>query len=363
MHVSIIRRQENGVFQKFHYTSINSAQYLMEGLFKVTDKPLFVLIDELDRCDPGEAFDVIKQLRIFFSMRNMKIIFVLSANPEPIGLAIKHQYGLSTKANDYEAKRILEKFVDFYIDLSDPMPLSDFVSSIWADRNGTLNRINFINDIDLANSQPDFEYDTVKQSLMMNALSTSNYLYSNLRVLHKSYQYVTKHRSITPLAWTAWHLEILRQMHSDLLADVQMLAPEIGGIAFNSHVRVVRQLFGSTQSDYDNLIVDEAILLESEKGKTAFSIYRSWFWDLAKDQAKRLSRQDSSEARERHFIMERFLANRHIMDFIILMSLVIFSNEKVAIKNLAINTTDGQYIENWRDYNTFKHFSWLVANY
>jgi hypothetical protein len=45
-------------------------------------------------------------------MRNCPIVFVVCANPGPIGLAIKHRYGLQSDTGDYEARRILEKFVD-----------------------------------------------------------------------------------------------------------------------------------------------------------------------------------------------------------------------------------------------------------
>src|SRR6202034_3664917 len=90
-----------------------------------------VLIDELDRCDPDEAFNVIKQMRVLFGMRDLPIVFVFCANAEPIGLAIKHHYGLDSEGADYEARRILEKFVDSYEDLSTSEALGLVVQAIW----------------------------------------------------------------------------------------------------------------------------------------------------------------------------------------------------------------------------------------
>ncbi len=106
-----------------YYTQTDKAQDLLFDFFKYIETPLLVLIDELDRCDPHEAFDVIKKLRIFFGMRGAPIIFIVSVNPDPIGMAIRHQYGLSDDAGAYETHRILEKFVDDYIDMSQPVLL------------------------------------------------------------------------------------------------------------------------------------------------------------------------------------------------------------------------------------------------
>jgi Cdc6-like AAA superfamily ATPase len=79
-----------------YYTRVDRAQDTLVDVFGQSnlDKPVVVLIDELDRCDPGEAFEAMKQLRILFNMRGLNIVFVLVANPYPIGLAIRHQFGL-----------------------------------------------------------------------------------------------------------------------------------------------------------------------------------------------------------------------------------------------------------------------------
>jgi Cdc6-like AAA superfamily ATPase len=89
-----------------YYTQIDRAQDLLARTFSDREKITIVLVDELDRCDPDEAFAVIKQLRIFFAMRDLPLAFIVCANPEPIGLAIKHKYGLTTASGDYEARRI-----------------------------------------------------------------------------------------------------------------------------------------------------------------------------------------------------------------------------------------------------------------
>ena len=87
---------------KAYYGQVDQAQeVLLEVLGSVTQglpakDAIVVLIDELDRCDPDEAFTVIKQMRVLFAMRQMPLVFVVCANPDPIGQAIKHRYGLKS---------------------------------------------------------------------------------------------------------------------------------------------------------------------------------------------------------------------------------------------------------------------------
>src|SRR5262249_15349431 len=123
------------------------------------EEPIVVLIDELDRCDPDEAFNVIKQMRVLFSMRHIPVAFVVCANPEPIGLAIKHRYGLESDSGDYEARRILEKFVDAYEDLSEPLPLGELISNLWKDV--SVEQRPWILEVDAANGESDYSHDTV----------------------------------------------------------------------------------------------------------------------------------------------------------------------------------------------------------
>jgi hypothetical protein len=81
-------------------------------------------------------------------MRNLPIAFVICANPEPIGLAIKHKYGLTTVSGDYEARRILEKFVDVYVDMSEPLMLDEFVYWLWKNAGKNMGDYAFIARLD-----------------------------------------------------------------------------------------------------------------------------------------------------------------------------------------------------------------------
>jgi KAP family P-loop domain len=153
----------NAVIEKY-YTQIDQAQDLLEEVFSDRGRYTIVLIDELDRCDPDEAFSVIKQLRVFFAMRNLPIIFVLCANPKPIGLAIKHRYGLDTETGEFEWRRILEKFVDTYIDMMEPLQLSSFVQWLWSSQNQNVNKAAALIQIDEDFVISDWNRDTVRNA-------------------------------------------------------------------------------------------------------------------------------------------------------------------------------------------------------
>jgi len=74
------------------------------------DKPLVIFIDELDRCKPTFAVNLIERIKHFFDIPN--IVFVLLLNKEQLENAVQGVYGSNTDASKY-----LDKFVNFYFKL------------------------------------------------------------------------------------------------------------------------------------------------------------------------------------------------------------------------------------------------------
>ena len=70
------------------------------------DKPVVFIIDELDRCRPNYAVEVLEQIKHLFSVP--KIVFVLSIDKEQLGHAVRGVYG-SEKLN---ADEYLRRFID-----------------------------------------------------------------------------------------------------------------------------------------------------------------------------------------------------------------------------------------------------------
>ena len=80
---------------------------------KHDNKPLIIAIDELDRCRPSYAVELLEIAKHFFSVDN--IVFVLAIDKSQLSHAIKAIYG-----NDFDATGYLRRFIDLDFRLPDP---------------------------------------------------------------------------------------------------------------------------------------------------------------------------------------------------------------------------------------------------
>jgi len=306
---------------KAYYTQVDKAQdVLLEVLGTVEagkkiKNAVVVLVDELDRCDPDEAFNVIKQMRVLFAMRRLPVAFVMCANPEPIGLAIKHRYGLESASGDYESRRILEKFVDAYEDFTEPAPLGDLVFSLWNDA-GPFSPP-WIMEIDRLNGDSSYEIDIVMNANVFDIISTEIPYYANLRVIQKTYQYL-KVRSIhnRHLIWTLWHLEIVEQVDPKFRASLRVLAHNIQNILQRSYHDMERNLQFEVSG--------KKIIFKTDKGTTLFAIFRSLFWEHGREELARLDEKTDPESRGRLACLQELLADHRKVNFVVSMCLLPF---------------------------------------
>lgn len=74
------------------------------------DKPIIIFIDELDRCRPDYAIDMLEIIKHVFEIDKIKIVLV--ANMKVIRLAVDHRYGHGVNSYSY-----LDKFIKFRITL------------------------------------------------------------------------------------------------------------------------------------------------------------------------------------------------------------------------------------------------------
>lgn len=77
-------------------------------------KPIIFIIDELDRCRPDYAVEVLEKVKHFFSVQG--IVFVLSIDKKQLGNSIRGYYG-SDRIN---ADEYLRRFIDIEYSLPDP---------------------------------------------------------------------------------------------------------------------------------------------------------------------------------------------------------------------------------------------------
>jgi hypothetical protein len=85
-------------------------------------KPLVIFIDELDRCRPNFAIEVLEKAKHLFNVDN--IIFVLATDKTQLGHSIRAVYGQGLDVNGY-----LRRFIDFDYLLPSPVE-SNFIVSL-----------------------------------------------------------------------------------------------------------------------------------------------------------------------------------------------------------------------------------------
>jgi hypothetical protein len=88
-------------------------------------KPLVIFIDELDRCRPNFAIEVLEKAKHLFNVDN--IIFVLATDKTQLGHSIRAVYGQGLDINGY-----LRRFIDFDYLLPSPVR-SDYIDSLLED--------------------------------------------------------------------------------------------------------------------------------------------------------------------------------------------------------------------------------------
>lgn len=86
-------------------------------------RPLIFIIDELDRCRPPYAVDLLEKIKHLFNVENL--IFVLAIDKVQIGHSIRTIYGSKMDVDGY-----LRRFIDLDFRLPDP-PRPDFCASLY----------------------------------------------------------------------------------------------------------------------------------------------------------------------------------------------------------------------------------------
>lgn len=94
--------------------NLNSFVETLRRFCKSQSKPVLFFIDELDRCKPTFAVNLLERIKHFFDVPNL--IFIVLTNKSQLEAAICGVYGDQTNANDY-----LGKFINLYLNLPKSM--------------------------------------------------------------------------------------------------------------------------------------------------------------------------------------------------------------------------------------------------
>lgn len=91
---------------------------------KCEKKPLIFIVDELDRCRPDYAVDLLEKVKHFFSVEG--IVFVLSIDKNQLISSIKGRYG----SESIDGNAYLKRFIDFEYTPKDPN-MEDFCTYLY----------------------------------------------------------------------------------------------------------------------------------------------------------------------------------------------------------------------------------------
>lgn len=96
---------------------------LVKTLEKITvnlSNPLYIIIDELDRCRPAFALEMLEKVKHIFSVPKIK--FILVYNPEIFDKIIEKEYGLKNGGSRY-----LNKFIEKTIPIKQPISIEKWL--------------------------------------------------------------------------------------------------------------------------------------------------------------------------------------------------------------------------------------------
>ena len=97
---------------KDHVEAEKSLQTLQTALTAIASQdPIIIFIDELDRCRPNFAVDMLEIIKHTFDVEGVS--FVLITNTQQLKASINHCYG-----QEVDAQRYLDKFIKFRFELS-----------------------------------------------------------------------------------------------------------------------------------------------------------------------------------------------------------------------------------------------------
>lgn len=88
------------------------------------DKPIILFIDELDRCRPDYAVDMLEVIKHVFDIENVKVVLV--TNTKQLCAAINHRYGAEVDAQKY-----LDKFLKYSFALPDQVVAQTEQDRVW----------------------------------------------------------------------------------------------------------------------------------------------------------------------------------------------------------------------------------------
>lgn len=134
---------------EFRKMLTNFVQEMTKATSTYSDKPLVVFIDELDRCRPDFALEVLEKSKHLFNIQG--IIFIYSFDKKQLGFSIKSLYGHEMDVDGY-----LRRFFDLVYKLPSPN-IENYVSYLFS----SYDLVSFFNTRDVDR----YEYDNIQKTI------------------------------------------------------------------------------------------------------------------------------------------------------------------------------------------------------
>lgn len=115
-------KNEKETREKFK-NNLGKLASLIIGEDDETKPPIVIFVDELDRCRPTYAIELLENIKHLFSVEG--IFFVLGLDREQLAHSVKSVYGAGMEADGY-----LRRFIDLEYQLPDPS-LEDYCNYLW----------------------------------------------------------------------------------------------------------------------------------------------------------------------------------------------------------------------------------------
>jgi hypothetical protein len=206
------------------------------------------------------------------------------------------------------------KFVDLYVDMSEPIILDAYVQWIWQSTGRKIDNYALIARLDATYISSDYSVDTTRNSTALQAMSTDNPLYGNLRLLRKTLDRVsTRDFPNSHMLWTAWHLELAEQMDPIFRHEIGTASRDLVIISTDAYKNVLTCALVWQGKKFDP---------QSNQGGTLFGLYRSSFWDACRLRLTDLEEHQDPENSERARILSHWMADFRRMDFLVILSLI-----------------------------------------
>lgn len=100
--------------------SIDDFKTFIKDKIKDSDKPLIIMIDELDRCKPIFAIECLEKIKHIFDINN--IIFILFINEDELSKAVQGVYG-----ENYDGKYYLSKFYQLKLHINNENTIKQII--------------------------------------------------------------------------------------------------------------------------------------------------------------------------------------------------------------------------------------------